>query len=140
MAALDMKRHRQDSLMKARKRRKDEPSKSPSYARSREVTAVNTLPWTEAALPDRLDDAEGFFGLEEISDVEVIRDEKHGRVEYRVGEEPPVKMFFVDLQLIPRSIASPKTTPPPVNVMALRRTVGTDSTTQHPLPIRIYPD
>ena len=32
------------------------------------------LVWKEVSLPDRLEDAEGFFGLEEIEDVEVFRE------------------------------------------------------------------
>lgn len=47
------------------------------------AVALDTLPWNEVAFPERFDDAEGFFGLEEISDVEVIRDKKLGKVEYR---------------------------------------------------------
>jgi ATP-dependent RNA helicase DDX24/MAK5 len=35
--------------------------------------SADALHWKEVALPDRLDDAEGFFGLEEIEGVEVLR-------------------------------------------------------------------
>jgi hypothetical protein len=47
------------------------------------------LQWREVAVPDRLEDAEGFLGLgiEEIEDVEVIRDPKSSRVQFRV--KPP---------------------------------------------------
>ena len=48
--------------------------------------SLDTLPWNEVALPDRLDDAEGFFGLEEVSDVEIVRDPEFGKVQYRVGK------------------------------------------------------
>ena len=34
----------------------------------------DALKWKEVDLPDRLEDAEGFFGLEEIEDVEVVKD------------------------------------------------------------------
>lgn len=50
------------------------------------VTSLETLPWTQVPIPDRFEDAEGFFGLEEIEDVEIVRDEKLGRLEYRVGK------------------------------------------------------
>lgn len=50
------------------------------------VRPLDELAWKPVALPDRLDDAEGFFGLEEIEDVEVVKDEKNGRIEYRVGK------------------------------------------------------
>ena len=47
---------------------------------------VDLLHWNEVPLPDRLDDAEGFFGLEEVDDVEVIRDTASGILEFRVGK------------------------------------------------------
>lgn len=50
------------------------------------VTSLEILPWTQVPIPDRFEDAEGFFGLEEIEDVEIVRDEKLGRLEYRVGK------------------------------------------------------
>lgn len=34
---------------------------------------LDELAWREVAMPDRLDDVEGFFGLEEVEDVEVVR-------------------------------------------------------------------
>ncbi|ETN39903.1 uncharacterized protein HMPREF1541_06129 [Cyphellophora europaea CBS 101466] len=37
----------------------------------------DALSWTPVTLPDRLDDAEGFYALEEIEDVEVVRDERN---------------------------------------------------------------
>jgi len=36
--------------------------------------AADALPWNEIEMPDMFDDAEGFFGLEEVEGVEVIRD------------------------------------------------------------------
>ena len=48
--------------------------------------ALDSLPWKEVALPDRLEDAEGFFGLEEIEDVDIVRDAQTGKVQYKVGE------------------------------------------------------
>ena len=48
--------------------------------------ALHALNWKEVTLPDRLEDAEGFFGLEEIEDVEVVRDVQSGKIEFRVGE------------------------------------------------------
>ena len=46
--------------------------------------SLDALARRDVDLPDRLDDAEGFFGLEEIDDVDVIRDLGCGRVEYKV--------------------------------------------------------
>jgi ATP-dependent RNA helicase DDX24/MAK5 len=36
--------------------------------------ALDALPWNEVEMPDMFEDAEGFFGLEEVEDVEVVRD------------------------------------------------------------------
>lgn len=38
--------------------------------------------WKEVSMPDRLEDMEGFFGLEEIDDVDVIRDAS-GKISYQ---------------------------------------------------------
>ncbi|KAL8827212.1 MAG: hypothetical protein Q9170_007101 [Blastenia crenularia] len=38
----------------------------------------------------KLDDAEGFFGLEEVSHVEIVKDAKLGRVEYRLTKPPTI--------------------------------------------------
>ncbi|KAJ6261187.1 ATP-dependent RNA helicase MAK5 [Drechslerella dactyloides] len=67
---------------KARKRRKIAPSGSTKSARNgttrdakrwKTVTA-DSLGWRKVEMPDRLDDVEGFFGLEEIDDVQVVND------------------------------------------------------------------
>lgn len=80
MAVKDSKRRRLDLPHGSKKRQRKETNGGFMPIR------LDALPWTHVKLPDRLDDAEGFFGLEEISDVEVIKDQKLGRVEYRVGE------------------------------------------------------
>ncbi len=36
--------------------------------------ALDALPWNEVEMPDMFEDAEGFFGLEEVEGVEVIRE------------------------------------------------------------------
>lgn len=35
--------------------------------------SIDSLRWRKAELPDMFDDAEGFYGLEEIDDVEIVR-------------------------------------------------------------------
>jgi ATP-dependent RNA helicase DDX24/MAK5 len=50
-------------------------------AKSRKVS-LDELKWKEVELPEMFDDAEGFYGLEEVDDVEVVRYE--GTIEYRV--------------------------------------------------------
>ncbi|KAF2766639.1 DEAD-domain-containing protein [Teratosphaeria nubilosa] len=64
--------------MKAKKRQKLEgaPQKSPK------VVKAETLGWKSVSMPDRLDDYEGFFGLEEVDDVEVVRDAANGKVSF----------------------------------------------------------
>lgn len=66
----------------------------PNKKRGREAEAPKTakkaklrideLQWKEVKMPDRLDDVEGFFGLEEIDGVDVVANEK-GAVEFQVG-------------------------------------------------------
>ncbi|KAF7191406.1 ATP-dependent RNA helicase MAK5 [Pseudocercospora fuligena] len=66
--------------MKARKRQKmddDAVAKPTTKAR---IVKADSLPWKSVSLPDRMDDYEGFFGLEEIDDVDVMRDEATGQV------------------------------------------------------------
>lgn len=87
MARHSMGRRTVDTQERPTKRRKTKDTKPQPPTKSFSTVSVSALPWTEVPLPDRLDDAEGFFGLEEISDVEIVKDAKLGRVEYRVGEE-----------------------------------------------------
>lgn len=68
-----------DVLVKKRK-------KNDIDQRVTKTVTLDTLAWNEVAFPERFDDAEGFFGLEEISDVEVVKDQKVGKVHYRVKE------------------------------------------------------
>lgn len=43
----------------------------------------DALKWKSTSLPGRLEDAEGFYGLEEIDDVDVVRDEVSHHVMFR---------------------------------------------------------
>ena len=88
MAPIPEKRSRDIRSQKSRKRQRVDssgrlPKQSDSYE---EALTLDALPWTAVSLPGRLEDAEGFFGLEEISDVELVRDAKIGKLECRVGE------------------------------------------------------
>ena len=51
-----------------------------SSAETKKGPAVrgDALRWRQVSLPDRMEDAEGLYGLEEIEDVEVVRDEQNG--------------------------------------------------------------
>ncbi|KAF2198008.1 DEAD-domain-containing protein [Delitschia confertaspora ATCC 74209] len=72
------------AAMKARKRQKlDKPGGAPPAKTSAKTAAktykkrpmrLDELQWNDVPMPDRLDDFHGFFGLEEIDDVEVVKD------------------------------------------------------------------
>ncbi|KAL8689444.1 MAG: hypothetical protein Q9218_004893 [Villophora microphyllina] len=78
-----MERRGVESHERPKKRQKIKNTPNQVQTKSLATVSVNALPWNEVPLPDRLDDAEGFFGLEEISDVEVVKDTKQGKVEFR---------------------------------------------------------
>lgn len=83
------------AAMKARKRQKfEQDQQGPPRAtkpQSRNRVDANTLAWKSASLPDRMDDYEGFFGLEEIDDVEVHRDEATGTISFHSCEKDIAK-------------------------------------------------
>ena len=82
------KRARLEVHSGSRKRQKhgQEVNKVLQKSSTRPVS-LDSLPWQEVAFPESgFEDAEGFFGLEEISDVEVVKDIKLGKVEYRVSQ------------------------------------------------------
>lgn len=84
MAPIEKKRSRNGAGQKAGKRQRialDDQETAGLGPRS-----LDALPWNEVALPARLEDAEGFFGLEEVSDIEIVRNSGIGKVEYRVGK------------------------------------------------------
>ena len=69
---------------KAKKRQRFHPTK-----RSSKIVTLDSLAWKEVPLPERLEDAEGFYGLEEVDDVDIVKESETGRVECRVGEDSP---------------------------------------------------
>lgn len=58
-------------------------SSAPAPSRAKINVRGDALKWKPVALPGRLDDAEGFYGLEEIDDVEVVRDEFNNHVMFQ---------------------------------------------------------
>ncbi|KAI1440635.1 DEAD-domain-containing protein [Annulohypoxylon stygium] len=56
--------------------------KSTRKPKARKSTSVDSLQWRKAKLPDMFDDAEGFYGLEEVDDVEIIR-HSNNTIEFR---------------------------------------------------------
>lgn len=90
MAPVLEKRSRVTKKSGSRKRQRADPDESvleqlPEDEHTDSLT-LNTLPWTAVSLPGGLDDAEGFLGLEEISDVELLRDANIGKIKCRVSE------------------------------------------------------
>lgn len=81
MASITGKRKYSNDQVKAKRKRPADYAKSIT-----KTVALDSLPWNEVQLPDRLEDAEGFFGLEEVEDVDIVKDPTTGSLEYRVGK------------------------------------------------------
>ena len=62
-----------NTSQRSKKRQKIEPMKNGEIVQKHRV-AVDALPWNEVEMPEMFDDAEGFYGLEEVEGVEIIRD------------------------------------------------------------------
>ena len=60
--------------------------------------ALDELEWKEVDMPDRLDDVEGFFGLEEIEGVDVAVE--GGKVEYKVSYNCELYLWGADGQVV----------------------------------------
>lgn len=80
-----IKRNRVEKPEKPRKKQKPSKASLGISKGALKAVAIDALPWKEVALPERLEDAEGFFGLEEIEHVKIIRDDT-GNIQYRVGK------------------------------------------------------
>ncbi|KAF2624527.1 DEAD-domain-containing protein [Macroventuria anomochaeta] len=68
---------------KAHKRQKLETVPKPSTKKQKRKVQLNDLGWKTVGMPDRLEDTEGFYGLEEIDDVEVIKDATTGNITFQ---------------------------------------------------------
>lgn len=87
MAPIEKKRHRDLASFKAKKRQRIDHEDNYSQEDPKiGAVSLDKLSWNQVAV-DRLEDAEGFFGLEELSDIDVVRDPKLGKVEYMVCKE-----------------------------------------------------
>ena len=84
MAPIVKKRQRDLASFKTKKRRRIELENDNSLEDpDGRAVGLDKLPWNQVPV-DRLEDAEGFFGLEELSDVDIVRDPTLGKVEYKV--------------------------------------------------------
>jgi len=63
------------SSQRSKKRQKIDPRAAKVDSDVKKIpVALDALPWNEVEMPEMFDDVEGFFGLEEVDDVEVIRE------------------------------------------------------------------
>ncbi|OKL55653.1 ATP-dependent RNA helicase mak5 [Talaromyces atroroseus] len=63
---------------------------------SEEFVGIDQLEWKEVQLPDRLGDVGGFFGLEEIDGVDIVRPKANGQVKFKVAaaDNKPTKSIL----------------------------------------------
>lgn len=55
------------------KKQKTHPQPPKSKKKPNRLAGASSLRWTTSKIPDMTGDAEGFYGLEEVDDVEVIK-------------------------------------------------------------------
>jgi ATP-dependent RNA helicase DDX24/MAK5 len=66
----NQKKRKQGATEAPQKRRK---TQQPQQIKSKRQVAVDKLRWKTVDVPEMFDDAEGFYGLEEVEGVEVVR-------------------------------------------------------------------
>jgi ATP-dependent RNA helicase DDX24/MAK5 len=84
-----MKRPRtgQKSAYNDHKRQKlEKASRPPASAPDRRRIKLDELTWNEVSMPDRLEDFEGFYGLEEIDDVHIAKDDTTGHLTFETSK------------------------------------------------------
>jgi ATP-dependent RNA helicase DDX24/MAK5 len=67
---------------KAHKRQKIEDFPKPLPTNPKRKVRLDELGWKPVSMPDRLEDFEGFYGLEEIDDVTIVKDGATGHVSF----------------------------------------------------------
>ncbi|KAI1939671.1 ATP-dependent RNA helicase [Ophidiomyces ophidiicola] len=70
-----------DACATANKRRKVVGSET------QDILDIDQLDWKTVTLPDRLDDAEGFYSLEEIEGVDIVRPSGNGEISFKAPTE-----------------------------------------------------
>lgn len=87
MAPITKKRSQPDGAQGWRKRKRTDTDQDALQRENvdSKAIALDDLPWSTVCLPSRLENAEGFYGLEEIADVKVVK--TSGKLEYMVGEK-----------------------------------------------------
>lgn len=75
VAPAGKKRRHAASKQPTQKRRKVKSGlQSPPATAAKRAVDVDSLPWRSVAVPEMFGDAEGFYGLEEVDDVEIVRE------------------------------------------------------------------
>lgn len=77
-----------DSSPKASvKRREKRANGATPPSKLKRIVKLQDLPWKEVTIPDDLDDFEGICGLEEVDDVEVVRDPETKAISYKTTSD-----------------------------------------------------
>jgi ATP-dependent RNA helicase DDX24/MAK5 len=77
----------QKSAFNDHKRQKlEKASRPPASVPSRRRIKLDELTWNEVSMPDRLEDFEGFYGLEEIEDVHIVKDATSGQMTFETAK------------------------------------------------------
>jgi ATP-dependent RNA helicase DDX24/MAK5 len=72
---------------KAHKRQKVEKKAArPEIPIPKRKIRLDDLGWTQVSMPDRLEDFEGFYGLEEIEDVSIVKDPTTGHLSFETSK------------------------------------------------------
>lgn len=66
----------------------------PQDAADEYLVGVDDLNWKGVALPDRLEDAGGFFGLEEVEGVDIVRPQGNGEIRFKAAAGKPKKSIM----------------------------------------------
>lgn len=81
---MGLKRGRESRIL-ARQATKKQRLEKNLEQNGEDIVGLDDLDWQTVQLPDRLGDAGGFFGLEEIDGVDVIRPESSGQIKFKVS-------------------------------------------------------
>lgn len=74
-----------DRTGKTNKRRKvNAAAANSSDESSKDFVDIDQLDWQTVTLPDRLEDAEGFYELEEIDGVDIVKEVGNGQIRFKV--------------------------------------------------------
>ena len=83
MAPITKERAREEPPKKVSKRQKFEQKLDVPV--SDHAIDPDKLQWDIVKFPDNFEDAEGFFGLEEVSNIDIVKNLRAGKVEYKAS-------------------------------------------------------